>query len=165
MRPQDVAVLIKILSVEDQAWQLSSLSVDLSISISEISESLNRSKIAKLIDHDKKKVHRQNLMEFLEHGIKYVFPIQPGSMVRGVPTAHTHPQLKKQFISELNFVWPDNNGQKIGLLIEPLYLKQIQAAKKDDRFYLLMSLIDIIRVGKLREVKYAISELKKWIIL
>ena len=76
MRPQDIAVLIKIVSMGDQPWQLSTLSNELSISISEISESLNRSRIAKLIDYEKKKINRQNLMEFLEHGIKYVFSVQ-----------------------------------------------------------------------------------------
>jgi len=30
-------------------------------------------------------------MEFLEHGVRYVFPAEPGSLTRGVPTAHAHP--------------------------------------------------------------------------
>lgn len=163
MRPQDIAILVKIISFRDEAWQLSSLSSSLFISISEVSESLNRSRAAKLIDYEKKKINRQNLMEFLEHGIKYVFPQQPGSMVRGIPTAHSHPFLKNYFISEMNFVWPDPKGEIMGLLIEPLYPKQIQAAKYDDEFYKIMSLIDVIRVGKIRETKFAITELKKQI--
>ncbi len=163
MRPQDIAILVKIISFRDEAWQLSTLSSSLFISISEVSESLNRSRLAKLIDYEKKKINRQNLMEFLEHGIKYVFPQQPGSMVRGIPTAHSHPFLKKYFISEMNFVWPDPKGEIMGLLIEPLYPKQIHAAKSDDDFYKLMSLIDVIRVGKIRETKFAITELKKQI--
>ncbi|MBL7916933.1 MAG: hypothetical protein JNM96_00955 [Bacteroidia bacterium] len=84
-------------------------------------------------------------------------------MVRGIPTAHSHPFLKKHFISEMNFVWPDPKGEIMGLLIEPLYPKQIHAAKSDDDFYELMSLIDVIRVGKIRETKFAITELKKQI--
>ena len=163
MRPQDIAILVKISSLKDEAWQLSTLSSSLFISITEISESLNRSRIAKLIDYEKKKINRQNLMEFLEHGIKYVFPQQPGSMVRGIPTAHSHPFIKKYFISDMNFVWPDPKGEIMGLLIEPLYPKKIYAAKIDDDFYKLMALIDVIRVGKIRETKFAISELKKQI--
>lgn len=163
MRPQDIAILIKIISNRNEAWQLSSLASSLFISISEISESLNRSKFAKLIDYEKKKINRHNLLEFLEHGIKYVFPQQPGSMVRGIPTAHAHPFLKKHFISDLNFVWPDPTGDIMGLLIEPLYPKLIHAAKSDDEFYKLMALIDVIRVGKIRESEFAITELKKQI--
>lgn len=164
MRPQDIAILMKIISMGNQTWQLSMLSNSLSISISEISESLNRSKLAKFIDYEKKKVNRQNLMEFLEHGIKYVFPQQPGSMVRGIATAHSHPFLKEYFISEMNYVWPDSKGEIIGLSIEPLYPKQIQAVKDNPDFYKLMSLIDVIRVGKVREIKFAIEELKKQLL-
>lgn len=53
MRPQDIAILMKIVSMENQEWQLSLLSNTLSISLSEVSESLNRSKIAKFIDFEK----------------------------------------------------------------------------------------------------------------
>ncbi len=164
MRPQDIAILIKIVSMEDQPWQLSLLSNSLSISISEISESLNRSRLSKFIDYEKKRINRQNLMEFIEHGIKYVFPQQPGSMVRGIPTAHSHPFVKKMFLSEMNYVWPDSKGEVMGLLIEPLYPKQIHAIKDNPVFYKLMALIDIIRVGKAREIKFAIEELKKQIL-
>lgn len=163
MRPQDVAILIKIVSLGAEPWQLSSLAHALSISISEVSESLNRSKLAKLIDYDKKKINRQNLLELIEHGIKYVFPQQPGATVRGIPTAHSHPFIKKHVISDINFVWPDSKGELFGQLIEPFYPKQIHAAKVDDNFYKLMSLIDVIRVGKIRETKFALAELKKQI--
>jgi hypothetical protein len=163
MRPQDIAILMKIVSMGNQPWQLSMLSNSLSISMSEISESLNRSRLSKFIDYEKKKINRQNLLEFLEHGIKYVFPQQPGSMVRGIPTAHSHPFLKKHFISEMNYVWPDSKGKIMGLSIEPLYPKQIHAVYESADFYKLMSLIDVIRVGKVREIKFAVEELKKQI--
>ncbi len=161
MRPQDVAILLKIISIGDEHWQLVGLSNSLRISISEISESLNRSWLAGLIDYNKKKVNRQNLLEFLEHGVRYVFPQQPGSMVRGIPTAHSHPNMKKKFISEMNYVWPDNKGEVMGLMIEPFYKKQVEAVKEDQEYYKLLALVDLIRVGKVREFKYAVNELKK----
>lgn len=164
MRPQDVAILLKIVSVKGKHWQLVELSNSLHISISEISESLNRSRLGALIDYNKKEVNRQNFMEFLEHGVRYVFPQQPGAMVRGIPTSHSHPFMKKQFISEMNYVWPDNKGEEMGLMIEPFYPKQVEAAKGDQEFYKLLALIDVIRVGKVREVKYALNELKKKIL-
>lgn len=160
MRPQDVAILLKIISLDRQNWQLVELSHSLKISISELSESLNRSRIASLIDHNKKMVHRQNFLEFLEHGVRYVFPQQPGSLTRGVPTAHSHPLMKKAFISEINYVWPDTKGEVTGLLIEPFYPKQVDAIKGDPEFYKSLALVDVIRVGKAREVKYAVNELR-----
>ena len=164
MRPQDVAILLKIIALNGQNWQLVGLSNSLRISVSEISESLNRSRIASLIDYNKKKIHRQNLLEFLEHGVRYVFPQQPGAMVRGIPTAHSHPFMKKNFISEMDYVWPDNKGKVMGLMIEPLYPKQVEAVAEDQEYYKLLALVDVVRVGKVREIKYAINELKRIIL-
>lgn len=164
MRPQDVAILLKIVSMNTQHWQLAVLANSLRISISEISESLNRSRIAGLIDYNKKKINRQNLLEFLEHGVRYVFPQEPGSMVRGIPTAHSHSIMKKIFLSEIDYVWPDNKGSTMGLKIEPFYPKQVEAVKEDELYYKLLSLVDVIRVGKVREIKYAVNELRKNIL-
>ena len=54
MRPHDIAVLLKILSMEE-GWMSKDLAASLYISASEISESLNRSMIAGLLSADKKK--------------------------------------------------------------------------------------------------------------
>ncbi|HNZ43666.1 MAG TPA: hypothetical protein PLB59_06235 [Bacteroidales bacterium] len=159
MRPQDIAILIKIIAIGDSDWRLSDLSNSMFISLSEISESLNRSRIAGLIDYNKDNVNRQNLIEFLEHGLKYVFPAEPGAMVKGIPTAHSHPFMKDHFESELNYVWRDPVGNFMGLVIEPFYLKQVEAIKIDAKFYKLLALIDVIRVGRVREQKIAIPEL------
>jgi hypothetical protein len=161
MRPQDVAVLLKIVSSNTVQWQQLELANFLHISISEIAESLNRSKIAGLIDYDKKRVNRQNLLEFLEHGVKYVFPQQPGAIVRGIPTAHSHPTMKKLFISEVDYVWPATKGSTMGQTIEPFYPKQVEAVLEDDLYYQLLGLVDVIRVGKVREVKYAVDKLRE----
>ncbi len=159
MRPQDIAIVLKIVASKGNVTQLVPLANSLNLSLSEISESLNRSMIAGLIDFDKKKVNRQHLSEFLEHGIKYVFPQQPGSLVRGIPTAHSHPDFEKKFISEMKYVWPDVHGKVLGLQIDPLYKKQVDAVKNDPLFYRLLALVDMIRVGRTREVKFAIEKL------
>ena len=164
MRPQDVAILLKIVSINNEDWQLVSLANSMRISISEISESLNRSRIANLIDYRKKKINRQNLFEFLEYGVRYVFPQEPGSLVRGIPTAHSHPTMKRVFLSEMDYVWPDNKGSTMGLMIEPFYPKQTEAVNEDELYYKLLTLVDVIRVGKVREIKYAVTELKKSIL-
>ena len=164
MRPQDIPILLKIIALEEQNWHLNDLSNYLNISISEISESLNRSKLANLIDYSKKKINRRNLLEFLEYGVSYVFPQQPGTLARGIPTAHTHPFMKQHFISELSYVWAESKGTEIGLVIEPFYPKQIIDVLQDETYYKLLCLVDVIRVGKVREVNYAIKELKEIIL-
>lgn len=164
MRPQDIAILLKIVAIEKDHWQLTDISSSLFISISEVSESLNRSRLAGLIDYDKKRINRQNLMDFIQHGIKYVFPQKPGAIVRGIATAHSHPDIKKRFISEVNYVWPDSQGDITGQMIEPLYPKLTYAVKHDAIFYKLMALTDLLRVGKVREIKFAVEQLKKYLL-
>ena len=163
MRPQDVAILLKLMALKDTNWKLQPLSNELYISISEISESLNRSRMARLVDYQKKRPNRETILEFLEHGIKYVFPQEPGALVRGIPTAHSHPYMQQFFQSELKYVWPDIQGEMLGQGIDPLYANQNKAAKQDPVFYKLLALVDVIRVGKVREVEVVINELQKFI--
>ena len=164
MRPQDVVILLKILTIDTPDWQYRDLAESLTISISEISESLNRSHLAGLIDVSRKKVFCQSLMEFIQYGLHYVFPQIAGTMVTGIGTAHSHSFYKKKIISEINFVWPDEDGDIRGLAIQPLYKSVTKAIKKDEALYKLLASVDIIRVGKTRETKLAIEELKKFIL-
>jgi hypothetical protein len=104
MRPQDIVILLKIIVLRGKPWLNKDLAQSLYISASEIGESLSRSEIAGLIDFNKKRVNRPGLFEFLEHGLHYVFPQQPGSMVTGVPTAHGHPFVKRFIEADLLYV-------------------------------------------------------------
>lgn len=165
MRPQDIAILLKILTTPILNWQYRDMSSDLFLSISEISESLTRSHIAGLVDESRRKVDRQSLMEFIEFGFHYVFPLQPGTMVIGVPTAHSHTFFKARFSADLDYVWPDENGWMRGLSVTPLYKGVTKAIKVDEKLYLLLAALDIIRVGRVREIKAALTELRKAIIL
>ena len=82
MRPQDIAVLLKIVSIKNDGWRNIDIANDIHISPSEVSEALNRCKIARLIDSKKRSVHINSLKEFLLYGLKYVFPVEPGSIVK-----------------------------------------------------------------------------------
>ena len=165
MRPQDIVILLKITTFPKSAsWKMLDLVKSLHTSQSEISESLNRSSLAGLIDFSKKKVMRLSLMEFLEYGIHYVFPQHPGAMVRGIATAHSHPFMKKKIMSSENYVWADADGNIRGQAIEPLLNSVVKAVKDDEELYKLLAMVDVIRVGKTREVKIAIAELKKTLL-
>lgn len=165
MRPHDVVVLLKILISDRPDWQYRDLSASLYISISEIAESLNRSHIAGLIDESRRKVHRQSLMEFIRYGLHYVFPQLPGTMVSGLPTAHAHPFYQELFVSEVRYVWPDENGEARGLSILPLYKNAVKAANNDPLIYQLLASIDIIRVGRAREISKALKILEQHILV
>jgi hypothetical protein len=164
MRPQDIVILLKIAAMGNKNWYMKDLAYSLGISQSEISESLNRSVICGLISCDKKKLMKKSLLEFLEFGMKYVYPQQPGPVVRGIPTAHSVPPLSLHISSSEIYVWPDADGDHRGQAIEPLHPGVPGACKKDDRLYELLSLSDAVRVGRSREYKIAVNELNRIIL-
>jgi hypothetical protein len=161
MRPQDVVILLKIVAMGDEEWFHHTLAKDIGISQSEVSQSLNRSRYAGLIDDSRKKVMRAALLEFLQYGIRYVFPQQPGAIVRGVPTAHSAPPLNAIIQSSENYVWPSGTGQLRGQAISPLYPSVLAAIKNDKKLYELLALVDAMRVGRAREKELAKKELEK----
>jgi len=100
-------------------------------------------------------------MDFLQYGLAYVFPQNPGAIVRGMPTAHSAPPLSTIIKSDELFVWPSARGKARGQSIVPLYPSVIQAAEQDEKLYQLLALADALRVGRARERKLAVAELKK----
>ncbi len=161
MRPHDIVVLLKIAAKKDIPWMMKDLSIELGISASEISESLNRSVIAGLIAKDKKRLMKQSILDFLQYGLRYVYPQIPGTRVRGMPTAHAAPPLNQYIVNNESFVWPFGDGTVRGESIEPLHPKLPEACSKDPDFYEYMTLCDTLRIGKAREKNQAIKELKK----
>lgn len=161
MRPHDIVILLKIGAKETQHWLMKDLAVELGISASEVSESINRSVQAGLLAKDKKRLMKAALLEFLQYGLPYVFPQQPGALVRGIPTAHSGPPLDKLIQSNELYVWPSAKGNARGQAIEPLYNSVVIAIQKDSKLYELLALVDALRVGRVREKQLAMEELKK----
>lgn len=165
MRPQDVVILLKLLTWKGPDWQYRDLSTSLFLSLSEVSQSLSRSHTAGLVDASRKKVNRQSLMEFIRYGLRYVFPETPGTLVTGIPTAHSHPFYRRSFVADTQFVWPEPQaGTDRGLAIQPLYKNCPKAAMEDKELYLLLASVDILRVGKTREFRAALDQLQKHIL-
>jgi hypothetical protein len=161
LKPQDIVILLKIIALGDSSWYHHTIAEDLNMSQSEVSQSLNRSKYAGLIDSTKKKVNKLAFTELLLNGISYVFPQQPGPIVRGLLTAHSAQPLNKIINSNENYVWPYAKGLDRGQAIVPLYSTAVQASLKDQNLYELLTLVDAIRVGRAREKELAKTELKK----
>lgn len=161
LKPQDILLLLKIVSENNPAWQQKPMAEALGLSQSEISDSVARSKFAKLLDSKGKNVFSNGLMEFLQYGLQYVFPVQPGPVVRGIPTAHSVPPLNKQISSTEKYVWTYGKGNNRGHSILPLYPSIPQAALRDDKLYELLAMVDTLRVGRAREKELAVVELKK----
>lgn len=161
MRPQDVVVLLKIVALGEEPWLARDAASALHLSPAEVSNSLKRSALADLYDPVRKQVAKRNLLDLLVHGLRYVFPAQPGGVGRGVPTAHSAPPLDAQFRSGEGFVWPSAKGSVQGQAIEPLYPGVPDVALEDPAMHQLLALVDALRVGRTRERTEAAKELTK----
>ena len=164
IRPHDIVILLKMITIRKHNWYLKDLAEELQISHSEISESLNRSQIAGFVGRDKKKIDRESLMEFLAHGLKYTFPEEPGKIIKGISAAHSAAPLYNVFRSQESYVWPHKNGNKKGQYIRPLHKNVPDACMKDDKLYELLAFSDVIRMGTSSEKDKAVTELKRRIL-
>lgn len=162
MRPQDVVVLMKILSLKESNWTYADIAKDIHLSSSEVFEALERCRLAKLVDESKKTIYRLALKEFLLYGLKYVFPVEPGPVVRGIPTAHSALPISEKIVAGNDvLVWEYKMGTSRGQSIEPLYKTVPEIVNSDKELYELLVIIDTIRVGRAREISIAIEELNK----
>jgi len=160
MRPQDILVLLKI-CIEEEGWTQVDLARSLFMSQSEISASLTRSSYARLLFDKGRRVQRHLLRNFIQHGLPYVFPQQPGAMRRGIPTAHSTSPLMAEIASEETYVWPFAKGNTRGHSIIPLYPSVVHAVQGDKCLHELLALLDAVRVGRARERNLALEILNE----
>lgn len=161
LKPQDIVVMLKIVSLANCPWTYAQLSGELFISASEIHAAVKRCALARLLDSELKKPFARALEEFVVHGVKYAFPANQGGMARGMATAHAAPPLNREIsqADEIPPVWPDPVGQTRGFTLLPLYRTVPRAAAVDPAFYELMALVDAIRIGRAREREIAAAEI------
>ena len=164
MKPQDLLVLLKKMTHDGKDLSCRGLAASLGMNPSSVSESLERSKKAQLVDRNKKRVNTLALHEFLVHGVQYVFPAEVGRVGRGMPTYVSASPIKEQISNSAeSYVWHDVKGSARGQQIQPLYSTIPQAVKEDNELYQLLVIVDTLRMGRVREREIAIAELTKHI--
>ncbi len=85
------------MSIEEDNWNQKPMALALGMSQSEVSESAARSKYAGLLSTNGKEVMRLSLLEFLQYGLRYVFPQKPGPVVEECPHLIQHLHLIKSY--------------------------------------------------------------------
>lgn len=150
------------LAADDGVWSYPSLAESLGMSASEVHAAVARAKQSGLYDASRRKPNRKALLEFVVHGLRYVYPPERGALTRGVPTAHAAPPLNAQVEAgdDPPPVWPDPEGTVRGEEFRPLYRSAPRAARQDPALYELLALVDAVRGGRARERKLAIAELE-----
>ena len=166
LKPQDLLVLYKAAAHPQQRWTYAALGKALSMSASEVHASVKRavaSGLAIAPGRGDWTPVRPALIEFAEHGVRYVWPAPLGPIKRGVPTAFGAEPLASEISSAPGEapVWPHPSGRVRGPTIPPLYRTAPQAAMADLRLHRLLALQDALRIGRARERTLASKLLRK----
>jgi hypothetical protein len=164
LKPQDVLILSKLIVCKSNPILQKDLSETLHISRAEISFGFERLKNANLISEDKKNVNQLASLEFLQHALKYLFPVEKGGIDRGYAIGPSFTFFKKKVVhgEELPFIWPDANGPEKGMTIFPFFKKLVRASNNDEKLFHFLNVIEIFRgVGGIRHQKEAIKELER----
>jgi len=160
----DVYVLLKLIAVQEMGhWVQSGLAYEIGVSPSVVNRSLKKAEELKLYSPSHRRVNVRALEDALVHGARYFLAPKRGGEVRGMPTAWAAPPLVDEIVSAdaLPPAWPYPMGEIRGLSIEPLHPSAPLAAARDRRFYELLALVDVLRLGGARERALAEQELQR----
>lgn len=156
--------------VHNDSYSVRALQASLGISKTEIASALKRCQQIGLLRVDPStqlpRVNSKALLGFIEHGLRYVFPVKPAEIVRGIPTSFSAPVLQDKLMSggDLIHVWPDAYGNRKGQSVTPLFKTVPGAVKKDPCLYEYLALIDAIRLGNAREARLANEILREKVL-
>ena len=161
VKGQDILVMLKLAANPGKAWSYPKLAQELRMSVSETHSAVARCAQAHLYNPHSRSPLNSSLLEFLVHGIRYVFPATPGPIVNGLYTGFAAPPLSQdlRFEGSEAPVMPFLDGPHRGPGIKPIYPTAPEAAWDDPALYNLLALVDAIRTGRSRERKLAQAKL------
>jgi len=155
LKPQDVAVALKLVVLGPERLSYAALGKAMHLSQFEAHAAVQRLIVAKLAATVDGKIRpiKEALRRFLVNGAPYAYPPVRGEVTVGMPTAHAIAPLRDLLSGAIDLppVWPDPLGQTRGQSLLPLYPGLPAAARTDARLYELLALFDALRIGQARE--------------
>jgi predicted nucleotidyltransferase len=165
LKPQDLAIALKLVVLQGQWLPYAALGEVMRLSRFEAHAAVQRLMAARLVaeieGHPRPVLAA--LRAFVVFGAPYAYPAVRGEMTIGFPTAHGAQPLKSLMAptNEPPPVWPHPNGVVRGPSLLPLYEGLPLAAVDDATLYELLALFDALRAGQARERELATRELEK----
>ena len=160
IKPQDIVILGKLIS--EKVWpSQKEIGDSLKLSQAEISHALKTMDQIGLINLTTKKINKLAVMEFITHGLKYLYPIEKKGTGRGILIGPSSSTFKGKVQSdEYNYIWPDPNGESKGIVVTPL-LPELSSIKGNEVLFTYLNVIEIFRgLGGVRHVQEAQKILK-----
>ena len=159
LKPQDLAIAFKLVTMKGQWLPYAALSKVMRLSRFEAHAAVQRltaARLVALVDGQPGLVMAA-LRGFVIFGAPYAYPAVRGEMTIGFPTAHGVAPLRELIVAshEPPPVWPHPEGIARGPGLLPLYESLPLAAQEDASLYELLALFDALRAGQARERELA----------
>jgi hypothetical protein len=159
LKPQDLAVALKLVTLDGKIPSYAALAKLLRLSQFEVHAAVQRLLAARLVVERDGAVRPSMaaIRAFVINGAPYAYPPVRGEATIGFPTAYAVSPLKSkvQASDALPPVWPHPDGTTRGDALLPLYGKLPLAAGDDPKLYELLALFDALRIGQAREREMA----------
>lgn len=169
VKMQDILVLLKVAGAT-RAVRQADVARLLGLSQAEVNNTLKRAGHAGFLvaapsqsPLTPDRVRRAALLEYLVHGLKYACPGHMTDATRGMPTAWGTEVGQEGMLqtSAASPVWPCAEGTARGPGLNPIYPTVPYAAAHDSQLYDLLALVDVIRIGRVRDRTLAGANLKR----
>ncbi len=159
LKPQDLAVALKLASLHGEQMSYAALAKQMRLSPFEAHAAVQRLIAARLVTKHIGPIRpiMAALRAFVINGAPYAYPPVRGEATIGFPTSHAVPPLREQIqpSTDLPPVWPHQEGTTRGQGVLPLYEQLPLAATHDPKLYELLALFDALRIGQARERELA----------
>lgn len=167
LHPGDISVALQLAVAPES--KLTEIAGATARSLGEVHNATERLRKARLIAPERRRIVIDPFLLFLRWGVPYAFPPIIGGMAIGIETAtlteRVGPEdrhsraIDQQPIHhrESEYVWPSAEGEIRGQALVPLYPAAPTVARLNPGLWMLLSLVDLIRVGGTREGSVAID--------
>ena len=167
LKPQDVLIACKLLSLRDSRWTFSTLAGSLFISMSESHQATERCKKAGILGISKNRliVVKRKFFDLLTLAVPQIFYAIRGSIQMGTPTSVWAKPLVSRFPREsgddIPLVWPHDGGTTKGESLLPIYPTVPKIVGQDPSLYEMLALIEVIRTANIPDRRLAADMLEK----
>ena len=156
LKPQDLAVLFKLVALGGQWLPYQAMAKQMYLSQFETHAAMQRLVACRLARTDEEGSVRpimQVLHPFVFYGAAYVYPAVRTEITIGFATAYGAAPMKEHvlYADEFPPVWPHPEGTVRGMGLLPLYANAPLAAREDNTLAQMMTLFDALRIGQARE--------------
>lgn len=173
MQPQDLLILL-LMMLDRRPLMQKDIADRLGISPAAVSYAMARLESIGLLANNRQTVMRRKVLDFIRYAIGIIYPAELGPQVRGIPTARSahlldpgasfDESIDQKVDAIQSYVWKAGDGTAIGTAIKPIYPSVSKVALMERRLYQVLNLIDVVRVGNIREQKLAYQALENQLL-